>query len=129
MRSTVAWPRTRLQHLKINLTQVGCEARWLNHERVSPVAMSSSSSNGSYFDLELRDIMEWQVEITKSFKVAELDELLRKKGKSVKGQKPAKALEVAWLYTREEITKWRRERQNSEPPALLNRSAKTLEHF
>ena len=64
------------------------------------------------------------------FKVAELDELLHKKGKIVKGRKEQKAMEVAWCYTKEEIATWRRQRQDLEPPALLvNRDnrAKTLD--
>ena len=66
------------------------------------------------------------------FKVAELDELLHKKGKIVKGRKEQKAMEVAWCYTKEEIATWRRQRQDLEPPALLvNRDnrAKTLDEF
>ena len=69
------------------------------------------------------------------FKVAELDELLHKKGKRVKGRKEQKAMEVAWCYTKEEIDTWRRQRQDLEPPALLanrdNRDnrANTLDEF
>ena len=64
------------------------------------------------------------------FKVAELDELLSAKGKSVKGRKEQKAMEVAWCYTKEEIATWRRQRQDLEPPALLvNNRAKTLDEF
>ena len=65
------------------------------------------------------------MEVTKTFKVAELDELLRAKGKTVKGMKAQKAMEVAWCYTKEEIATWRRQRQTTEPPALmLNRGSR-----
>ena len=64
------------------------------------------------------------------FEVSELDELLHKKGKIVKGRKEQKAMEVAWCYTKEEIATWRRQRRTTEPPAMMvNRSAKTLDHF
>ena len=87
---------------------------------------SAPSSGGSYSDLDMREIMEWQVEVMKTFKVVELDELLSAKGKNVKGRKEQKAMEVAWLYTRDEISQWRRERQSTEPPALLvNRQKRT----
>ena len=82
--------------------------------------------------MDLREIMQWQVEVMKTFKVAELDELLSAKSKSVKGRKEQKAMEVAWCYTKEEIATWRRQRQAIEPPALLvNRDnrAKTLDEF
>ena len=80
----------------------------------------------------MRDMAEWQVEVTKTLKVAELDELLRAKGKKVKGMKAQKAMEVAWCYTKEEIAEWRRERQVTEPPAMMrNRSSRqqTLDDF
>ena len=87
---------------------------------------SAPSSSGSYSDLDMREIMEWQVEVMKTFKVGELDELLSAKAKNVKGRKEQKAMEVAWLYTRDEISQWRRERQSTEPPALLvNRQKRT----
>ena len=80
---------------------------------------AAPSSSGSYSDLDMREIMEWQVFVMKTFKVGELDELLSAKSKNVKGRKEQKAMEVAWLYTRDEISQWRRERQGTEPPALL----------
>ena len=93
---------------------------------------SAPSSSGSYSDVDMRDMAEWQVEVTKTFKVSELDELLRAKGKSAKGLKEEKAMEVAWCYTKEEIAEWRRQRQVTEPPALMvNRSSRqpTLDDF
>ena len=95
------------------------------------MATPTASSSGSYSDLDLRDLMQWQVEVMKIFKVSELDELLNKKGKIVKGRKEQKAMEVAWCYTKEEIATWRRQRQDLEPPALLaNRErATTLDEF
>ena len=93
---------------------------------------SAPSSSGSYSDADMRDMAEWQSEVTKTFKVAELDELLSAKGKSVKGKQAQKAMEVAWCYTKEEIATWRRQKQDFEPPALLvNRDnrAKTLDEF
>ena len=87
---------------------------------------AAPSSSGSYSDLDMREIMEWQVFVMKTFKVGELDELLSAKSKNVKGRKEQKAMEVAWLYTRDEISQWRRERQGTEPPALLvNRQKRT----
>ena len=80
---------------------------------------SAPSSSGSYTDADMRDLAEWQMEVMKSFNVQELDELLREKGKSVKGHKPQKAMEVAWCYTKEEIAEWRRNRQTTEPPAVM----------
>ena len=38
--------------------------------------MIRESSSASYSDVDMRDMAEWQVEVTKFFKVAELDELL-----------------------------------------------------
>ena len=92
------------------------------------MADSSASSSGSYSDLDMREIMEFQVEVMKTFKVVELDELLSAKGKKVKGRKEHKAMEVAWCYTKETIAEWRRNRQITEPPALmLNRGKRTSE--
>ena len=82
--------------------------------------------------MNIRDMAEWQVEVTKTFKVAELDELLRVKGKTVKGMKAQKAMEVAWCYTKVEIAEWRRQRKTTEPPALMVRRASrqpTLDDF
>ena len=80
---------------------------------------SAPSSSGSYSDVDMRDMAEWQVEVTRTFKVAELDELLRVKSKKVKGMKAQKAMEVAWCYTKEEIAEWRRERKTIEPAAMM----------
>ena len=80
----------------------------------------------------MRDIMEWQVEVMKTFRVSELDELLRAKGKKVKDMGVQKAMEVAWVYTKEEIAEWRRQRKTTEPPALMvNRASRqpTLDDF
>ena len=82
--------------------------------------------------MDMRDMAEWQVEVTKTFKVSELDELLRVKGKTVKGMKAQKAMEVAWCYTKEEIAEWRRQRKTIEPAALMvNRDSRkrTLDEF
>ena len=54
------------------------------------------------------------------------------KGKTVKGMKAQKAMEVAWCYTKEEIAEWRRERKLTDPPALMvNRGSRqpTLDDF
>ena len=75
---------------------------------------------------------EWQVEVTKTFKVLELGELLHAKGKKVKGMKVQKAMEVACCYTKEEIAEWRRQRKVTETPALMvNRASRqpTLDEF
>ena len=82
--------------------------------------------------MNIRDMAEWQVEVTKTFKVAELDELLRVKGKTVKGMKAQKAMEVAWCYTKEEIAAWRRQRRTAGAPALMvNRGSRqaSLQEF
>ena len=93
---------------------------------------SAPSSSGSYSDVDMRDMAEWQVEVTKTLTVAELDELLALKSKKVKGMKAQKAMEVAWCYTKEEIAEWRRERKTIEPAALMrNRDSRqpTLDDF
>ena len=79
---------------------------------------------------------EWQVEVTKTLKVAELDEPLALKSKKVKGMKAQKAMEVAWCYTKEDIAEWRRERKTIEPAAMMvNRASRqptrvrTLDEF
>ena len=93
---------------------------------------TSASSNASYSDVDMRDMAEWQVEVTKTFKVSGLDELLRAKGKKVKGMKAQKAMEVAWCYTKEEIAEWHRQRKRIEPAALMvNRDSRkrTLDEF
>ena len=93
---------------------------------------SAPSSSASYSDVDTRDMAEWQVEVTKTFKVSELNELLRAESKSVKGMKAQKAMEVAWCYTKEEIAAWRRQRKTTEPPALMvNRDnrKRTLDEF
>ena len=93
---------------------------------------SAPSSSGSYSDVDMRDMAEWQVEVTKTFKVSELDEFLRAKSKTVKGMKAHKAMEVAWCYTKEEIAEWRRQRKTIEPAALMvNRDSRkrTLDDF
>ena len=88
---------------------------------------SSASSSGSYTDVDMREIMEWQVEVMKSFNVKELDELLNLKGKSVKGLKAQKAMEVSWCYTKEEIKEWRRNTRQTDmtSPALLVKRQRT----
>ena len=75
---------------------------------------SAPSSSGSYTDVDMRDMAEWQTELSK-LKVAQLDELLGLKGIAAKGLKAEKVLEVAWNYTREEIATWRRQSKPTEP--------------
>ena len=64
------------------------------------------SSANSYSDADVRAQSVWQAEVHK-LKVAQLDELLNAKGVKPKGVKAEKAMEVAWRYTKEEITEWR----------------------
>ena len=94
---------------------------------------TAPSSSGSYSDVDMRDMAEWQMEVMKSFNVQELDELLLEKGKRVKGHKPQKAMEVAWCYTKEEIVEWRRKRKTTEPAAMRRTRGssrqKTLDDF
>ena len=93
---------------------------------------SAPSSSASYSDADMRDMAEWQVVVTKTFKVSGLDEVLRAKSKSDKGMKAQKAMEVAWCYTKEEIAEWRRQRKVTKPPALMvNRGSRqpTLDDF
>ena len=77
------------------------------------------SSANSYSDADVRAQSVWQVEVNR-FKVAQLDELLRAKGVKPKGVKAEKAMEVAWRYTKEEITEWRAQQETVAPPALLS---------
>ena len=90
------------------------------------------SSAASYSDADVRAQRVWQAEANK-LKVAQLDELLRRKGVKPRGVKAEKAMEVAWRYTKEEIAKRRAKQQEAlSPPALLNtprRSQPTLETY
>ena len=77
------------------------------------------SSANSYSDADVRAQSVWQAEVHK-LKVAQLDELLNAKGVKPKGVKAEKAMEVAWRYTKEEITEWRAKQETLTPPALLS---------
>ena len=68
------------------------------------------SSVNSYSDADVRAQSVWQAEVHK-LKVAQLDELLSKKGVKPKGLKAEKAMEVAWRYTKEEIAEWRAQQE------------------
>ena len=59
---------------------------------------TTPTSAGSYSDADVRAQSVRQAEVNK-MKVAQLDELLRKKGVKPKGVKEEKAMEVAWHYT------------------------------
>ena len=88
-------------------------------------------SSASYSDADVRAQSVWQAEVNK-MKVAQLDELLSKKGVKPRGVKAEKAMEVAWRYTKEEITAWRAKQEELTPPALLNtprRSEPTLDSY
>ena len=98
-------------------------------------AMSGSttpvSSAASYSDADVRAQSVWQAEVNK-LKVAQLDELLSKKGVKPRGVKAEKAMEVAWRYTKEEIAEWRAKQEELTSPALLStprRSQPTLKDF
>ena len=98
-------------------------------------AMSGSttpvSSANSYSDADVRAQSVWQAEVNK-LKVAQLDELLSKKGVKPRGVKAEKAMEVAWRYTKEEIAEWRAQQETLTPPALLSTPrppSKTLEDY
>ena len=89
------------------------------------------SSAASYSDADVRALSEWQVEVNK-LKVAQLDELLSKKGVKPRGVKAEKAMEVAWRYTKEEIAEWSAQQETLTPPALLNTPrppSKTLDNY
>ena len=89
------------------------------------------SSAASYSDADVRAQSVWQAEVNK-MKVAQLDELLSKKGVKPRGVKAEKAMEVAWRYTKEEIAEWRAQEEALTPPALLStprRSQPTLKDF
>ena len=77
------------------------------------------SSANSYSDADVRAQSVWQAEVHK-LKVAQLDELLNAKGVKPKGVKAETAMEVAWRYTKEEITEWRAKQETLTPPALLS---------
>ena len=80
---------------------------------------TTPTSAGSYSDADVRAQSVWQAEVNK-LKVAQLDELLNAKGVKPKGVKAEKAMEVAWRYTKEEITEWRAQQETLTPPALLS---------
>ena len=81
---------------------------------------TTPTSAGGYSDADVRRQSLWQAEANK-LKVAQLDELLRRKGVKPRGVKAEKAMEVAWRYTKEEIAEWRAKQQEAlTPPALLN---------
>ena len=89
------------------------------------------SSANSYSDADVRAQSVWQAEVNK-LKVAQLDELLSKKGVKPKGVKAEKAMEVAWRCTKEEIAEWRAEQEELTPPALQStprRSQPTLDNY
>ena len=89
------------------------------------------SSANSYSDADVRAQSVWQAEVHK-LKVAQLDELLSKKGVKPRGVKAEKAMEVAWRYTKEEIAEWRAKQEKLTSPALLStppRSQPTLKDF
>ena len=87
---------------------------------------------GSYSHADVRARTAWQAEVNK-LKVAQLDELLSKKGVKPRGVKAEKAMEVAWRYTKKEIADWRAKQQETlTPPALLSTPrtpSKTLEDY
>ena len=92
---------------------------------------TTPTSAGSYSDADVRAQSVWQAEVNK-LKVAQLDELLNAKGVKPKGVKAEKAMEVAWRYTKEEITEWRAQQEELTPPALLNTprpSQPTLDNY
>ena len=89
------------------------------------------SSANSYSDSDVRAQSVWQAEVHK-LKVAQLDELLNAKGVKPKGVKAEKAMEVAWRYTKEEITEWRAKQETLTPPALLSTprpNKRTLDNY
>ena len=80
---------------------------------------TTPTSAGSYSDADVRAQSVWQAEVHK-LKVAQLDELLNAKGVKPKSVKAEKAMEVAWRYTKEEITEWRAQQETLTPPTLLS---------
>ncbi len=58
--------------------------------------------------------------VMKSFNVAQLGEMLRAKGKPVKGRKEDKAQQVAWTYTVEEIDQWVQKENPLTRPAIMD---------
>ena len=89
------------------------------------------SSAASYSDADVRAQSVWQAEVNK-MKVAQLDEPLDAKGVKPRGVQAEKAMEVAWRYTKEEITEWRAKQEELTPPSLLStprRSQPTLKDF
>ena len=92
---------------------------------------TTPTSVGSYSDADVRAQSVWQAEVHK-LKVAQLDELLRRKGVKPRGVKAEKAMEVAWRYTKDEIAEWRAQQETLTPPALLSTPrppSKTLEDY
>ena len=92
---------------------------------------TTPTSAGSYTDADVRAQSVWQAEVNR-LKVAQLDELLSRKGVKPRGVKAEKAVEVAWRYTKEEIADWRAQQEELTPPALLNAprlSQPTLDNY
>ena len=92
---------------------------------------TTPTSAASYSDADVRAQSVGQVEVNK-LKVAQLDALLSAKGVKPRGVKAEKAMEVAWRYTKDEITAWRAKQEELTPPALLNtprRSQPTLDNY
>ena len=67
--------------------------------------------------------------VLKTFKVAELDQMLAAKKKPVRGQKADKAMAVAWCYTKEEIEVWQKSQSTVTPPAILQSSQPSIRDF
>ena len=69
-----------------------------------------ASSNRSYTDTEVSSLMNAGQEhfkrVLKTFNVQQLGELLKAKGHPAKGRKEDKAMQVAWIYTTQEIDEW-----------------------
>ena len=61
--------------------------------------------------------------VLKTFKVAELDQMLAVKKKPVRGQKADKAMAVAWIYTRQEIEEWKEKQRTVTTPAIMHQSS------
>ena len=92
---------------------------------------TTPTSAGSYSDADVRAQNVWQAEVN-TMKVAQLDELLSKKGVKPRGVQAGKANEVAWRYTKEDIAAWRAKQEELTPQALLNTprpSQPTLDNY
>lgn len=88
---------------------------------------NTPSSNRSYSDMEVSQLMndgqKHFKKVLQTFKVAQLDQLLKAKGNTCKGRKEDKAMQVAWTYTPQEIEAWQAAQNPITLPAIMTQTS------